>query len=197
MTTITANILKNFTDNIDNNKTYTLKEFKNILNISIKVSKMGTKNYVFFWKPPNVFSQWTPSKFVVDGIEYCNAEQYMMAEKAKLFGDLPIFDEIMKTSDPKKIKSLGRKVRGYIEEEWFLKSLDIVINGNLHKFQQNPEMLQILLNTGTKKLVEASPYDNIWGIGIAYNDVNILDESKWGKNKLGIALMKVRELLSK
>lgn len=150
---------------------------------------------VFFWKPPSVFSQWTPSMFVVDGLEYCCAEQYMMSEKAKLFGDYKTFDQIMSTSNPKKHKELGRKVSNFNAKVWDDCALDIVIKGNTHKFQQNHGMRQKLQLTGNKTLVEASPFDNIWGIGMSRRNKDICDTSKWGQNKLGNALMKVRDIL--
>jgi ribA/ribD-fused uncharacterized protein len=157
---------------------------------------MLSETNVFFWKPPSVFSQWTPSKFVIDNIEYCCAEQYMMSQKAKVFEDITILNQIMATSDPRKHRELGRKISNYNDKVWNNVSLYIVIEGNKYKFYQNPDMLKKLLQTENKTLVEASPFDKIWGIGMAQNNKNILDETKWGQNKLGIALMRVRELLA-
>ena len=157
---------------------------------------MSSGNNVFFWKPPCPFSQWTSSRFVIDNVEYCCAEQYMMSRKAKVFEDVVILKQIMATSDPRKHRELGRKISNYNDKIWNSVSLDIVIEGNKHKFYQNPDMLKKLLKTKGKTLVEASPFDKIWGIGMAYTHKNILDETKWGQNKLGIALMRVRELLA-
>jgi ribA/ribD-fused uncharacterized protein len=149
--------------------------------------------YEFFWKSPSVFSQWTTSYFVIDDIKYNCAEQYMMAEKARLFNDNQTLQQILNETNPSRQKNLGRKVKNFDPKIWNQNSMDIVIKGNLNKFKQNPEMLKKLLETDDKILAEASPYDNIWGIGMLKTHKDILDKSKWGKNQLGKALMIVRE----
>lgn len=152
-------------------------------------------NCVFFWKN-SIFSQWFSSPFTVNNIEYCCAEQYMMAEKARLFNDDETLEKILNTKDPKKMKQLGRSVKNFDVDSWIDNSLDIVVNGNYYKFNQNPEMKKKLLETGDKIIAEASPYDSIWGIGMSENDPKILIISEWGQNKLGVALMKVREMFN-
>lgn len=116
-----------------------------------------TDHMVLFWKPPCCFSQWAACKFTVDGETYQTAEQFMMAEKARLFGDEQVRRKIMETEDPREQKRLGRLVANFDEKVWVENRLPIVIRGNIEKFDQNPEMLQQLFNTGDKKLVEASP----------------------------------------
>ncbi len=161
--------------------------------------------YVFFWghKPvdrvgKNCLSQWFPCKFSVSGIEYNCAEQYMMAEKARTFGDNETLAKIMAATDPKEIKSLGREVRNFDAEIWGRKSREVVYRGNLAKFGLNAELRAFLLSTGDDVLVEASPYDKIWGIGMSVNDKGIEDPKNWkGSNFLGIALMEVRAFLRK
>lgn len=151
-----------------------------------------TDKYVFFWR--GVFSQWHRSFFVVDNIRYNAAEQYMMASKARLFNDQETLLKIMSTSDVREQKHLGRVVKNFNADIWADKCLDIVIKGNYAKFSQNPDMKNDLLDTGDRIMVEASPYDKIWGIGIGEDHPDILDESKWqGTNLLGKALMAVRE----
>lgn len=160
--------------------------------------------YLFFWghRPsPNgitksCLSQWWKSDFSEDIEGYCCMEQYMMASKAKLFGDEEICKKIMNSSEPKTIKSLGRKIRGFDEEVWNKAKHSIVINGNYLKFSQNRQLMNFLLQTGDKVLVEASPYDGIWGIQMSVNDERAQDPFKWqGSNLLGFALMEVREEL--
>lgn len=162
--------------------------------------------YVFFWghqvKTGQVtmacLSQWFPSNFEVDGIKYNCAEQYMMAEKARLFEDEETRAEILASSDPKIIKALGRKVKNFTVEKWAPVSKDIVVKGNMQKFAQNVELLQFLQSTDNKVLVEASPYDTIWGIGMRKTDEGILNPNNWkGYNQLGFALMEVRDALAK
>jgi ribA/ribD-fused uncharacterized protein len=122
----------------------------------------------------------------------------MMAKKALLFNDVETYNKIMAADDPKIQKSLGRIVNGFVKEEWEAVCRDIVYEGNYAKFTQNAVMKSELLRTGDRELVEASPYDTIWGIGMHETDPNILDKSKWkGTNWLGEAIMKVRETIKK
>lgn len=152
-----------------------------------------TATMVLFWQPPAVFGQWTPSPFVIDGQTYNCAEQYMMAEKARLFGDEATRARILATDSPREHKALGRTVANFDRATWQDACLDIVVRGNLAKFTQNPEMRAALLATGDKLLVEASPMDRIWGVGLRADDPRIHDRGQWpGQNLLGEALMRVR-----
>ena len=156
-----------------------------------------TDTMVLFWHPPAVFGQWTDSVFVVDGLTYSCAEQFMMAEKARLFGDEAIRAKIVASSAPREHKALGRQVAGFDHAVWERARLDIVVRGNLAKFGQNPAMLAALLATGDRLLVEASPLDRIWGVGLRADDPRIHDRANWnGQNLLGEALMRVRAELS-
>ena len=138
-------------------------------------------------------SQWYPCEFKEDNITYTSAEQYMMAEKAKLFGDDEIRREILSTSDPRKCKALGRKVKNFDKAVWDKNKEKIVRHGNAEKFMQNRELRNFLLSTGDKVLAEASPVDRIWGIGLGKNNPNALNPEKWrGQNLLGFALMNAR-----
>ena len=125
-----------------------------------------------------------------------NAEQAMMGCKASLMGDTDTEQAIYKTSNPKIIKQLGRKVKNFNQEIWDRNKEDIVYKINLAKFSQNPELRDFLLSTGDKLIVEASPYDKIWGIGLSADDPRSDNPSMWlGSNLLGKALMRVREEL--
>ena len=127
---------------------------------------------------------------------YKNAEQFMMAQKAKLFADDEIFQKILQASHPKEVKALGRLVKNYQEDLWQQHRFEIVVQGNLAKFSQNAELKQFLLGTGKRVLVEASPVDKIWGIGLATDDENAEKPLQWkGLNLLGFALMQVRNQL--
>ena len=153
-----------------------------------------TAKYVLFWDGP--FSQWHPSVFKVDGTTYNCAEQFMMAEKAKLFGDTKKRKEIMKTSSPKKQKHLGREVKPFDKNRWNSVARDIVFRGNVAKFSQNEDLKKELLSTGNRVLAEASPVDEIWGIGLAEDDPEALNPKNWkGTNWLGEVLMRVRETI--
>jgi hypothetical protein len=160
--------------------------------------------FLFFWKPnadvvgESCFSQWQPSSFRVNANKYLCAEQYMMAEKARLFDDEEVEKEIMNTTDPKLIKALGRKVRNFDPAVWDKVKYSIVLNGNYYKFTQNQAMMDFLLSTGDKILVEASPLDTIWGIGLGKDNEKAFNIASWrGKNLLGFALMEVRDELRK
>lgn len=157
--------------------------------------------FLFFWGhrqsgnsvSKSCFSQWYESAFDVDGVNYKTAEHYMMAQKAHLFGDSDIYGKILVANTPDEAKSLGRKVSGFNDDIWSAKCFDIVMNGNLEKFSQNESLRNFLLSTNDKVLVEASPVDPVWGIGLAADDEHAKNPSQWrGKNLLGFALMAVR-----
>ena len=154
--------------------------------------------YTYFWKPtqPNgEFSQWYPSDFKKGKVKFKNAEQWMMWSKAILFNDKKIAKEILKTIDPKEIRLLGRKVKDFDGEVWDKNKYFIVIEGNYLKFSQNEELKDLLISNDTI-LVEASPFDRIWGIGLSVSNEKHLDPNKWrGKNLLGKALMVCRNIL--
>lgn len=153
-----------------------------------------TDKFVFFWG--GIYSQWYKSNFVINGWTYVSAEQYMMWSKAMLFNDEKIATAIRKTNNPSTQKSLGRKVKGFDKSLWDKYCRIFVYQANYAKFSQNTELLMELLSTGDKEIVEASPEDTIWGIGMYETDPDILDKSKWrGTNWLGIEIMNVREAL--
>lgn len=155
------------------------------------------EQFTFFWKNRSPFSNWYPSIFVHDGIRFTRGEQYMMYQKAMLFGDTHIAELILKTDDPAKHKELGRMVSNYDDSVWAAKRVDIMVDGLFEKFNQNPKLKEALLNTGTSIIVEASPVDKIWGIGLAETHPDATNPSKWrGLNLLGIVLMRVRDKLS-
>lgn len=159
-------------------------------------------NYVFFWGhtgntiSKNCLSQWYPADFEEHDVQYSSAEQYMMAAKAALFEDKDIYQQILASSDVKEIKALGRHVRNFQQTIWEEHCIAIVIAGNLAKFSQNEALKSYLLSTKDSILVEASPYDKIWGIGLAETADNIDNPFTWqGQNLLGFALMAVRDKL--
>lgn len=155
-----------------------------------------TDNFKFFWKNRSPFSNWYPSKFTHNFIEFTRGEQYMMYKKAMLFKDANIAEAILLTDNPSEHKALGRMVSNYNEEVWAAKRVDIMVDGLLQKFSQNPKLSKALLDTGDTIIAEASPVDCIWGIGMAEDHPDILDQSKWrGQNLLGITLMRVRDEL--
>ncbi|RDJ35280.1 MAG: DUF1768 domain-containing protein [Crenarchaeota archaeon] len=155
----------------------------------------GYSKFTYFWgKNDGPFSQWVTSYFVIDNIEYCTAEQYMMAQKAILFQDEDQLLAIMKETDPRKQKELGKQVSNFVKSEWDSVARNVVYKGNYAKYTQNPKMLESLMKTSETLLVEASPYDRIWGIGI---DATAARAGKpWkGTNWLGEVLTKLRENL--
>jgi ribA/ribD-fused uncharacterized protein len=162
--------------------------------------------YIFFWGHTNkynekvgkfCFSQWFESPFTVDNITYKTAEHWMMAHKALMFGDKTVFDKIINCDKPGEAKELGRQVLGYDDHIWNEKKFDIVKLGNIHKFNQHPEFADYLLKTENRILVESSPVDTIWGIGLSQDSKDIENIYAWrGQNLLGFALMATRDFLT-
>jgi len=163
-----------------------------------------TDKYVFFYGGP--FSQWAPIQFTVTNIfgytkiTFLHAEQWMMYCKAKFFKDEEIAKKIMATESAEECKALGKKVSNFNKKDWNGNydtesvAYQVVQIGNYYKFSQNSGAKKTLLNTGNKIIVEASPYDDIWGIKLGESDPRILDERNWrGHNLLGKALMQVRK----
>jgi ribA/ribD-fused uncharacterized protein len=169
-------------------------------------ARQGVRHkFVYFWGHhppadgsigPSCLSQWWPSPFRVEGVVSRTAEHYMMAEKARLFGDEDAAASILESENPGEVKAIGRTVRNFVNEIWEGRRYDIVVRGNLAKFGQHPDLKSFLLGTRERVLVEASPVDLIWGIGLAASDPKAGDPEAWrGLNLLGFALMDVRERL--
>lgn len=149
--------------------------------------------FVFFWG--GIFSQWYTHEMVIDGVTYNCCEQYMMAEKARIFGDVESLEAIMKQKNPKYQKALGRGVKNFNPQMWDLLCKDVVLRANMAKFS-DPELKKYILSFGNEEFVEASPYDKIWGIGLAEDDPRALDKTQWqGTNWLGEILGQVRDQL--
>lgn len=161
--------------------------------------------FLFFWghRPQRdggvgkgCLSQWWPAPFIVDGLTFPTAEHYMMWRKAVLFGDHDTAAKLLTAPHPHAAKSLGRQVAGFDRAVWERHRFDIVVAGNVAKFGQHPELRGYLLGTGDQVLVEASPLDRIWGIGLAADHPCASDPARWpGLNLLGFALMQARETL--
>ncbi len=152
------------------------------------------EKFTCFWKSESPFSQWYPSTFTVGGVTFNCTEQYMMYKKAKLFNDGEMAKKILQSDSPAKQKQLGRKVNNFNQKVWERSCKQIVYDGNYAKFSQNEPLKKHLLKTAGTTLVEASPRDQIWGVGLAEDDPRIQNRSTWqGKNWLGEVLTKVRE----
>lgn len=161
--------------------------------------------YLHFWghRPladgrvgASCLSQWWPSPFTVDGVEYATAEHWMMAAKARLFGDAEGERRVLAAGHPSEAKKAGRLVRGFDEEVWRRERFGIVVEGSGHKFAAHGELRSFLLGTGDRVLVEASPVDRVWGIGLAADAEGAHDPTRWrGPNLLGFALMEARRRL--
>ncbi|WP_175411248.1 NADAR family protein [Streptomyces sp. TRM64462] len=184
-----------------------------------QVSRGEKVKYLHFWghrpRPDGAIgasclSQWWPSPFTVDGVRYATAEHWMMAAKARLFGDAEAERKAVEASNPALAKKAGRLVRGFDEAVWERERFGIVVAGSVHKFGQDARLRDYLLGTGERSemgvpparrawgrvLVEASPVDRIWGIGLATDDERAWNPRRWrGLNLLGFALMEAREQL--
>lgn len=142
-------------------------------------------------------SQWWPALFTVDGIGYKTCEHYMMASKANLFDHTEMVAKILDAKHPRTAKLLGRQVLHFKHDRWEAERFEIVVAANVAKFEQHEDLREFLLATSGRILVEASPKDRIWGIGLERNDPRAKTPSRWrGLNLLGFALMEARERLS-
>lgn len=195
---------------IEYHKRWVISKKKRVINqpkYTIDKIDPAKGKYLFFWGHQkredgqlgkSCLSQWWPCEFEKEGVIYSSAEQWMMAEKARIFGDLEILKKILDTASPKEAKTLGRKVSFFEQATWDLRCFDIVKQGNLLKFSQNRDLKSFLVNTMDAILVEASPYDKIWGIGMREGERGIENPSNWkGENLLGFALMEVRDIILK
>jgi ribA/ribD-fused uncharacterized protein len=143
-------------------------------------------------------SQWYESPFQFEGVTYQTSEHWMMAQKALLFNDPETYEKIIDSKSTKKAKSLGRTVKNFGPDVWNENKIKIVVDGNIHKFTQNIELFRFLKATNNKYLIEASPNDKVWGIGISEKDEDIDNPYLWkGENLLGFALMEVRDRINK
>ncbi|MCP5160741.1 MAG: NADAR family protein [Hahellaceae bacterium] len=179
--------------------------FKSTQSLVTAIQKGFSAKYLFFWghqphKPGAIdkscFSQWFDAGFTIEDIYYPTAEHYMMAAKARLFGDHDIAEKILRAGHPGEAKKLGREIAGFDEARWQQHRFDIVVTGNLAKFSQNQSLKTFILSTGQRVLVEASPVDSVWGIGLACYAKEACEPEHWpGLNLLGFALMEVRSIL--
>lgn len=185
-------------DIFSNNKEqkYSLEKLRKDFNSGKKI------DFLFFYGHTNdkkevtksSLSQWYIKDFRDNDLVFNCMEKYMMYNKALLFDDKDIANEILNNNQPKAIKELGRKVKNFNDEIWDKMKYKIVFTGNYYKFSQNTDLRNFLISTKNKVLVEASPYDKVWGIKMKYDDENIENPFYWkGENLLGFALMEVRD----
>lgn len=152
--------------------------------------------FTYFWSGP--LSNWASSPFKYRGYDFKCAEQAMMWEKAMMFDDDISAQKILQSADPATQKMIGRGVVGYNDSVWKKVRFDVVKEILRHKFSQNEKSKAALMRTSGTMLVEASPKDKIWGIGLNEFDARGVCPSVWpGLNLLGKALTEVRTELEK
>lgn len=157
---------------------------------------MTSERFTFFFTEASPFSQWYRCRFEDRGHTFNCAEQFMMHGKAVLFGDSEVAAEILAAGHPRVHKALGRKVRGFDNNVWLAERERIVMAGNRAKFTQDAALKAALLATRGNTLVEASPFDKIWGVGLGADNPRIQTRAHWrGKNLLGVILTKLRDEL--
>ncbi|GAA4217428.1 NADAR domain-containing protein [Actinocatenispora rupis] len=181
-------------------------EFRSVEDLCRATRAGRSLRYLYFWghRPERgggvgrgCLSQWWPAAFTVDGVRYTSAEHFMMAGKARLFGDVEMLPRILAATSPAQAKAFGGRVRGFVEEVWREHRSGIVTAANVAKFGQHDDLREYLLATRGRVLVEASPRDRVWGIGLAATDPRAADPARWrGTNLLGFALMRARSTLA-
>jgi len=168
------------------------------------VNRGKKAKFLFFWGHTNktqavnkaCFNQWYSSPFTEDENKFTTAEHYMMFGKAKLFGDAEAMEKALNVKNPGAVKAVGRSVRCFDQAVSDDNKFDLVVNANLAKFSSNGDLRDFLISTGKRVLVEASPVDKVWGIGLAQDDEAASNPNLWkGENLLGFVLMEVREQL--
>ncbi len=163
---------------------------------TLELTATNRDNFVFFFGKESPFSQFYPVNFEVDGKIYNCTEQFIMYQKAIMFKDMKNGKRIMSESNPLSMKQLGRLIQGFDKEIWESEAPSVVKRGNFAKFRQNPILEDKLFHTYPKVLVESSPNDCLWGIGLGENNEKAWNITTWrGKNLLGFTLMEVRHLL--
>jgi ribA/ribD-fused uncharacterized protein len=176
-----------------------------VAEVRAAIASGAQPEFLFFWghRPrrdgslgPSCLSQWWPVGFEVDGQRFASAEHWMMWRKAQVFDDHDASRRILEAATPAEAKKLGAQVRGFDPGAWEAERFAVVVAGNRAKFGQNPDLAGFLRGTAPRVLVEASPVDRIWGIGLAADDARAADPACWrGLNLLGFALMQVRDQL--
>jgi len=155
-----------------------------------------TNKHILFWD--GIFSNFEPCYIKNEDDEFFTSEQYFMYMKAKYFCDDNIANQIYNQKIPGKCKQLGIKILSFDKDKWNLVCEDIMEKAVYDKFSQNKHLLNELIDPkyDGKKFVEASPFDDIWGIKMSQDNPDADDESKWcGLNLLGKVLDKVRNRL--
>lgn len=179
-----------------------MNDFEHLNALCARFNAGEALSFTFFWGhqrsktavTASCFSQWFEAEFIVEGQHYPTAEHFMMAEKAALFDDQDIRAQVLDAPTANAAKALGRKVRGFDEKVWLQHRYDIVVRANQAKFSQNPPLNEYLQHTGSRVIVEASPVDSIWGIGLAQDHADVNNPNLWkGLNLLGFALMQLRD----
>jgi len=154
-----------------------------------------TQTHLFFWN--SLYSQWYLCDFVDENWQkYSSAEKYMMIKKAELFENFDIAEQMRQIDSPKQLKQLWRLIKNFDEKIWGKYRFEIVKKWNYFKFSQNSDLLKYLKMHKNLILVEWSPCDIIWWVGIHYKDEKIKDKKNWKwLNLLGKAIMEVRKEL--
>jgi ribA/ribD-fused uncharacterized protein len=178
---------------------------RTVTELTARVAAGADVHYLYFWghQPqrgggigPGCLSQWWPSAFTLDEVTFPSAEHYMMWRKATCFDDDAVAARILQADHPQRAKALGRQVRGFDQARWESVRYDVVLAASIAKFSQSALLRDYLLRTGDRVLVEASPVDPVWGIGLAAADPRAGDPGQWlGLNLLGFALMDTRDQL--
>ncbi|WP_349876692.1 NADAR family protein [Micromonospora sp. HUAS YX12] len=179
---------------------------RSVADLTAALDTGETVKYLHFWghRPrrdgsigASCLSQWWPAAFTVDGREFATAEHWMMWHKATLFGDHAIAERVLAAGHPHRAKALGRQVRDFDEATWAARRYEIVVAGSVAKFARHEPLRRFLLGTGDRVLVEASPTDRVWGIGLTADDPRAASPATWrGDNLLGFALMEARAALA-
>lgn len=160
---------------------------------------LSNDEFLLFFGALHPFSNWNQEyRFTIRGIEFDSGEQCMMFWKAMFFGDKGTAAKIMVPAHPSDYKSLGRDVTPYDDAAWDAHRDQMQFILQVERARQIQAVDDLLIASEGKRIVEASQYDKIWGVGLAEYDERILDPRNWrGTNRLGKAYERAREFRKK
>lgn len=159
------------------------------------VGTVTKNNFLAFFGQNCPLSNFYEAPFYADGFKYRHVEQFLFCKKAEFARDDASKQKILTANTPAECKKIGKHIK-VVQKDWYPEEILVMKKGLREKFMQNAALKEFLIATGEKTLLEASPKDKFWGIGMGLKGVATSDRVVWsGKNRLGEMLMDLRNQL--